>query len=137
MKLQRGQLGGSIKKARNNKNLTQEELAELVGVTTEHIQQVESERRNPSSDLLLTIADTLDMSLDALLANNDDYAQELKKKINLGLNHCSTRDMEIAYTTIEAMREQEDETEDEDDGAVEGEDKDLTGDEDKDGEISS
>ena len=104
MKLPRGQLGGAIKKARNYKNLTQEELAELIGVTTEHVQQLESERRNPSFDLLLTIADTLDMSIDALLTTNDDRAQELKKMINLGLNHCSARDMEIAYATIEAMR---------------------------------
>jgi len=121
MKLPRGQLGGAIKKARNNKNLTQEELAEFIGVTAEHVQQLESERRNPSVELLLTIADTLDMSLDALLTTNDDRAQELKKMINLGLNHCSARDMEITYATIQAMREKE---ENEDKGAVEGEDKD-------------
>ena len=102
-----GQLGGAIKKARNYKNLTQEKLAELIGVTTEHVQQLESERRNPSVELLLTIADTLDMSVDALLTINDDRAQELKTLINLGLNHCSVRDMEVAYATIEAMREKE------------------------------
>ena len=107
MKLPRGQLGGAIKKARNNRNLTQEELAELIGVTTEHVQQLESERRNPSVELLLTIADTLDMSIDALLTINDDRAQELKKMINLGLNHCSARDMEITYATVKAMREKE------------------------------
>jgi len=107
MKLQRGQLGGAIKKSRNYKNLTQEELAELIGVTTEHVQQLESERRNPSTDLLFSLADTLDMSIDALLATDDGRAQELKKMINLSLNHCSVRDMEVAYATIEAMREKD------------------------------
>jgi len=125
MKLPRGQMGGAIKKARNYKNLTQEELAELIGVTTEHVQQLESERRNPSVDLLLTIADTLDMSIDALLTTDDDHAQELKKKINLGLNHCSARDMEVAYAAIEAMREKEDEG-NENEGEVKDDDEEIS-----------
>ena len=107
MKLQHGQLGGAIKKSRNNKNLTQEKLAELIGVTTEHVQQLESERRKPTVTRLLTIADTIDMSIDALLTTDDDRAQELRNMINLGLNHCSVRDMEVAYATIEAMREKD------------------------------
>jgi len=120
MKLPHGQLGGAIKKARNYKNLTQEKLAELIGVTTEHVQQLESERRNPSVELLLTIAYTLDMSVDALLTINDARTQELKNMINLGLNHCSVRDMEVAYATIEAMREKE---KDEDEREVGNEEK--------------
>jgi len=99
-----GMLGNAIKKSRLEKNLTQEKLAEIIGITPMHIKQLESERRNPSFDVLYKLISELNLSLDTLFSNNTDNVQELKSKILLALNHCSIYEMEVVYATIEAMR---------------------------------
>jgi len=104
MSIPRGMLGNAIKRARLDKNLTQEKLAELIGITPMHVKQLESERRNPSVDVLYKLVTTLDLSLDTLFSDNEDKKQEIRNKILLSLGHCSVREMEVAYATIEAMR---------------------------------
>jgi len=104
MSLPHGLLGSAIKKARLNKNLTQEKLAELIGITPMHVKQLESERRNPSVDVLYKLVSALDLSLDSLFFDSDDEEQKMRNKINLSLSHCNVRKMEIAYATIEALR---------------------------------
>jgi len=97
-------MGKAIKKARLDKNLTQEKLAELVGITPMHVKQLESERRNPSVDVLYKLVSVLDLSLDKLFSDNDDRKQELRNKIVLSLSHCNIPEMEVVYATIEALR---------------------------------
>jgi len=106
--LSHGALGSAIKKARLGKSLTQEKLAEAIGITPEHLKQLESERRNPSVEVLFKLVETLDISLDALFSpENDDSTQELRNKINLSLDHCNVHDLQVAYATIEALRKKE------------------------------
>ena len=108
MALSCGELGSAIKKARNDKNLTQEKLAELVDKTPQHIKQIESGRRNPSNALLFNITIALDMSLDSLIIKNDDSKQEILSKINLSLRHLNIEELEITYATTEALRKSKD-----------------------------
>ena len=103
----RGSLGGAIKKARVEKKLTQEKLAEIIGITPAHMKQLESERRKPSVDVLYKLVFALDLSLDSLFSNPDDNTQELKYRINLCLDRCSIHELQVAYATIEAMLKKE------------------------------
>ena len=107
MELPRGLLGSAIKRARLNKNLTQERLAEIINITPMHMKQIESGRRNPSVYVLYRIVYALDFSLDSLLSNHDDEAQELRNKINLSLNRCSIHELQVVYATIEALLKKE------------------------------
>ena len=45
-------LGTAIKAARKNKQLTQLELSEELGITPRHLQAIENENKTPSYDLL-------------------------------------------------------------------------------------
>ena len=45
-------LGTAIKAARKNKQLTQLELSEKLGITPRHLQAIENENKAPSYDLL-------------------------------------------------------------------------------------
>ena len=45
-------LGAAIKAARKNKQLTQMELSEELGITPRHLQAIENENKTPSYDLL-------------------------------------------------------------------------------------
>lgn len=59
-------LGKQISKLRNKKNLTQAELGELVGRSTNHISKLELARTNPSFELLENIAKALNIELNEL-----------------------------------------------------------------------
>lgn len=99
-----GLLGNAIKEARVRKKLTQEQLAEAVGITAAHLKQVESERRNPSVDLLFKLVQTIDLSLDSVFSQNNDSTLELRNRISLSLDQCDVHELEVAYATIEALR---------------------------------
>jgi transcriptional regulator with XRE-family HTH domain len=60
-------LGEKIRTLRKEKNIKQEKLAELVDKTTEHISFIERGERAPSLELLLKLAQVLDVSLPYLL----------------------------------------------------------------------
>ena len=54
-------LGGNIAKYRKQKNISQNQLAELVDVSREHIAKVETAKRNMSMDLLFNISSALNI----------------------------------------------------------------------------
>ncbi len=60
-------LGQRIRLARESKNFTQEQLAELCDLSTSHIGLVERAARIPSLEALYKIACALDVSMDYLL----------------------------------------------------------------------
>ena len=107
MELLQGSFGDAIRKARKGKQLTQEKLAELIGITPNHVKQLESERRNPSVKVLQKLVVTLDMSLDSLFSGSADSRQEIKNKINISLNRCSEHELEIVYAIIETLKKRE------------------------------
>ena len=55
-------LGKNIKLARNAKNLSQNELAELLDISREHLAKIETAKRAVSLGLLFKICETLDKS---------------------------------------------------------------------------
>ena len=61
-------LGLRIKEARIAKGLTQEALAEMVNCNTSHISNIENNHTKVSLNVLLAIANSLDTSIDYLLA---------------------------------------------------------------------
>lgn len=59
-------LHNKLKEIRNQKNLTQEKLAGMVGVTRQTIIAVEKEKFIPSTKLALELAQALNISFDEL-----------------------------------------------------------------------
>ena len=62
-------LGREIKKSREKKQITQERLAENVGLSSTHISNIETAHTKVSSALVL-IANELEESVDDLLSNS-------------------------------------------------------------------
>lgn len=63
-------LGRRIKTARERVGMTQEELAEAVGCTPQHISVIERGLKAPKLDTFITIAKTLHVSADELLRDD-------------------------------------------------------------------
>ena len=69
-------LGERIKCEREKRNLSQHELAEMVGCSCATVCVLEKARRRPSAWLLKSIADAFDMTMEQLQGNapEDDRA---------------------------------------------------------------
>ena len=73
--------GETLKKLRKNKNLTQSQLGEKIGVAKSVVSYYENGDRYPSPEILIKIAHTFNVSTDYLLGINRE------KSINVsGLN---------------------------------------------------
>jgi len=82
-------IGNEIKTRRKELNLTQEELAKKLNVSRTAVSNWEQQRNYPDIELLVTISDKLDISLDKLLRGDSKMVKELsfdykkKKKFKL------------------------------------------------------
>lgn len=59
--------GEHLKNIRQSKNLTQKQLAELIGISERGIQNYEMGVRKPNFDIIIALADALEVSADYLL----------------------------------------------------------------------
>ena len=60
-------IGTNIKTLRDERNLTQEQLAEMVGVTFQAVSSWERDEYRPDTDNLISLADALDVSVASIL----------------------------------------------------------------------
>ena len=70
------ELGRSIYKIRNNARMTQEQFAEIFGVSQQAVQKWESEASAPDIEKIVRIAKYFDVSLDCLVMGNDNRLVE-------------------------------------------------------------
>lgn len=62
--------GAKIKALRVEKGLRQQEFASQIGISQNHLSQIETNKRNPSVDLLIIIAKYFNSSIDDLIQSN-------------------------------------------------------------------
>lgn len=65
-------LGDSIQKARKRAAISQELLAERIGVTPRYVQKIEAGEVNPPATTLFRVRDAVGGSWDALMTGNGD-----------------------------------------------------------------
>ena len=82
-------IGSTIKRLRREKNITQEQLAEYLGITSRAISQWECDRTAPDISQLPALCHIFDVSSDLLLGidiekNNEEIKKYLTEAANLG-----------------------------------------------------
>lgn len=70
MKVDYKDLGARIKKRREELNMSQAELASMVGLSTQHVSNVENARSKIGLEKLISIANALECSADQLLCGS-------------------------------------------------------------------
>ena len=68
----------NIKKLRKMKRWSQTDLADKIGSHLSHINRLETGKYKPSLDVLLKLADALEVSLDTLVRGAEDVFNEVK-----------------------------------------------------------
>lgn len=76
------EIGDKILKARKNANLTQNQLAEMLGVSRQSVSNWENNRAYPDIISVIKISDICKISLDSLLKNDEKMIKHLEESIN-------------------------------------------------------
>lgn len=74
-------IGKNIRSIRTDKNMTQDELAEKLFVTRQTVSNYETGRSRPDIDMLLKIAQTLDVDLQELIYEPVSAAERRRKRL--------------------------------------------------------
>lgn len=90
--------GRRLASLRNGKGISQEKLAEMINYSPNHISKLELARTNPSFDLLVKIADALEVNIKELF----DFAEEptsgeMKKQLHKHIDNISDKKLKLLY----------------------------------------
>lgn len=97
-------IGNNIKKYRKAKSLNQNDLAELVNVSTNYVGMIERGEKTPSLETFLRIADKLSVTADQLLADTNYNGYKVKDSmLSEKLDRLSPKDRQRVYDVIDAM----------------------------------
>ena len=73
-------LGSQLKKFRESKSFSQEDVARKVGVTRQAVYKWESNKSYPDIDNLILLSELYEVTIDELIKGSDDVREELDKK---------------------------------------------------------
>ena len=100
------QLGRNIARLRIKKGITQEKLGELTNYSTNHISKLESARTNPSFDLIVKIANALQVDLQILFENKKEKEINcIKREFTDFLNTANKEKIYLLYEFYKIIEE--------------------------------
>ena len=98
-------IGLRIRHERNKKGLTQEQLADQIGATREHIARAENGDRGISLEMLVTISNTLKVPISELLADNLTGSEvETDTDLHYILLDCTQQEEKIITKMAQALK---------------------------------
>ncbi|WP_303837907.1 helix-turn-helix domain-containing protein [Ruminococcus flavefaciens] len=99
-------IGLRIKYFRSERKITQEELAELVGTTSRHIINIEMGIKGPSLNLLVSIANALEVTSDDLLIDNlSHYGSISGYEVSDLILDCNSTEKAILTKAMKRLKE--------------------------------
>ncbi|MCR5214022.1 MAG: helix-turn-helix transcriptional regulator [Eubacterium sp.] len=98
-------IGTRIRKYRKAQGITQEQLAEMVGISIPHMSHIETGNTKLSLSVLVQIAEALSVQTDALIydqpiVNNSVIKQEISELID----KCNNQQSKIIVETVKNMK---------------------------------
>lgn len=99
-------IGKRMKIQRIRKDMTQDNLAELTGLSNPHISNVESGSTQVGLKTLIIIADALETTPDALLCDNIKYAKDVHiNQIVTETDDCDEVEIRIISDMVRALKQ--------------------------------
>lgn len=97
-------LGNAVRVTRKNKQLSQEALAERVGVCKRTIIDIENNTGNPKFEVLCPLVRELDLPLYQVFYPEISVNAETKNLLMKELSDCSEFEMKIILSVIKSLR---------------------------------
>lgn len=92
-------IGNRIQQCRANAKMTQEEVAEIMGISQKHLSRIEKGYHNPHFDMIISLAKVLNVPIDAFV---EDFADD---NTNIFLRLISEDIQGMSRQQIEMLRE--------------------------------
>ena len=98
-------IGQAIKKAREEQNMTREQLAGIIGYAPRHIQAIENEGQYPSVELLIQLATMFNISIDQyIFPANEASKSTTRRRIDTLLDELDERDLLVIEATANGLK---------------------------------
>lgn len=97
-------LGDAVRTTRKNKHLSQEALAERIGVCKRTIIDIENNTGNPKFEVLCLLVRELDLPLYQVFYPEMSKNLEIKNVIMKELSGCSDYEMKVILSVIKSLR---------------------------------
>ena len=98
-------LGKVVRTARKNKHLSQEALAERVGVCKRTIIDIENNTGNPKFEILFALVRELDLPLQQVFYPEVSENLEIKTVLVQELDNCTECELKIILAMVQSLRE--------------------------------
>lgn len=98
-------VGSRIREARKSKNLSQNELSEIIQISPSHMSDIENGKTNISLDIFMRITEALQVSADWLLRTNIPHVAQLQsEELNDILSDCSSSETQALIKLLRDMK---------------------------------
>lgn len=98
------QIGQRVRKYRKAHKLSQEELAELVGISTTHMSHIETGNTKLSLPVCVALADALQIQTDDLLRSQPPVSTAARQALASILEGCSEEETRIIADVVSALK---------------------------------
>ncbi len=99
------QIGQKIRKFRKLQGISQEQLAELVGISVTHMSHIETANTKLSLPVFAAIADALHVSANVLLCGDSDPSGYSFDEITEILKSCTPQQIQIITDLVKAAKQ--------------------------------
>lgn len=97
-------IGQDIKQAREAKDVTREQLSDVIDYAPRHIQAIENEGQTPSVDLLFQLAEMFDVSLDRhIFKGGDTVKSSMRRRVDSLLDALTDKDLVIVEAVVKGI----------------------------------
>lgn len=99
------EIGQRIRKYRKASNLSQEQLAEKVGISVTHMSHIETGNTKLSLPVLVNIANALSVQTDAIIYENPQVNKtSIKQELSEIIDSCSVNELNVIIDVMKSTK---------------------------------
>ena len=97
-------IGQAIKKARDARGMTREQLSEIIGYAPRHIQAIENEGKYPSIDLFIQLIQMFDVSVDEYIFPDKEVKKSsVRRRLDAQLDKLDDKELSVIEATVNGL----------------------------------
>ena len=97
-------IGQAIKKAREARGMTREELSGIIGYAPRHIQAIENEGKYPSIELFIQLIQMFDVSVDEYIFPNKEVKKSsVRRRLDAQLDKLDDKELSVIEATVNGL----------------------------------
>lgn len=97
-------IGQAIKKAREARGMTREQLSGIIGYAPRHIQAIENEGKYPSIELFIQLIQMFDVSVDEYIFPDKEVKKSsVRRRLDAQLDKLDDKELSVIEATVNGL----------------------------------